>query len=220
MAVAEQFREHIVECGFVIDPEGMHHEFTAGEHGQKVDFDGIPIEDQLFEEWVDSTAEKLDDLYPKIVVPRRELLLVSVANGTNRLVQPVAQTLCGGEANVVMTEKLDAKTVGLSVSSKEVIKALIESLKVKKAVILDDTGTTGSTTVTAFSALYELGVRDIEVLYAWQRKAHLERLIGLGVPHDSIIREPMPNYTPEQCLTRKLGFCARGWELVEHGAIK
>jgi hypothetical protein len=213
MAGAEQFRENIKECGFVIDPEGIHHEFTAGEHGQKVDFDGIPTEDPLFEEWVDATAQKVDELYPKIEVPRSKLLLVSVANGTNRLVQPVADTLLGGEANVVMTEKLNAKTVGLSESSKETI-------QLDKAVILDDTGTTGSTTVTAFYALHELGVSNIEVLYAWQRKAYLERLIGLGVPYNSIIHEPMPSYTPKQCVTRKLGFCARDWELVPHGGVQ
>lgn len=202
---AENFRNHIIESRYVLDPEGTHHEFVSGLHGRKLDFDLIPDGSELFHEWVDVAAKKIRSLYLSYGLLRSELLVISVANGTNRVVGPVAQKL---RANSALTEKDSPRSVKLTPEAEE----LIAELKPSVAVVLEDVGTSGTTSATAVEAVRSAGVQRVEALNTWQRREKLEKLIGIKAAYSSIIYEPLPTYTPEDCQTE--GYCAQNWEFI------
>lgn len=202
----EVFKVKLLEAG-VRDPIGLHHVFTDGGHGQKLHFDTIADDSELFREWATVTADFLRDTYE----PLPEVLL-GVANGGNRLAIAVAEELGGTVVGLETVKKpKPAKGTELSARARHIIGLLKPSL----AVVVEDVGTTGSTSLTAATAALEAGADRTEVVNTWQRREKLEYLIGAGVTYHSVIKEVLPTYTAEDCQAN--GFCAQGWELIPYG---
>ena len=202
----EDFKKHIIESD-VLDPEGVHHEFVSGLHGRKLDFDVIPDDSELFREWVQVVAQKVAELYPDI--PLRRLALLSVAGGTNRLVGPVAEAMGGGVTSL-LTEKISPKEVELTTEAKKNLKELRPEL----VLVIEDVGTQGTTSASAVRSATEAGARRVEALNTWQRSHSLIKLDEIGANYNSVVKELLPNLTPEEC--RESGYCAQGWKLIEH----
>ena len=74
-------------------------------------------------------------------------------------------------------------------------------------VEIDDAATSGSTTAMPVPKLWEFGVHDVRVLYAWLRNEHLSCLDSLGVEYYGLVDgHYLPDYSPEDCADH--GFCA------------
>jgi len=202
----ETFERHLRQAD-IVDPYGIHSEFsqTPGLHGQKIDFDRIESGSALFDEWVDVTAEAIDDLYSGGLRPE---VLVAVANGTNRLVQPVAEKLGKGVVGL-MTKKVEGGLVVLTPESYQRVKGI----KPELAVVLDDVGTTGRNARSAVRYTKNAGAKKVEVLYTWQRQSSLEELNNRRIRYNSIIRTILPTFTPSDCAENSDGLCAQGWWL-------
>lgn len=200
------FKNHIIDSD-VLDAEGVHHEFVSGMHGRKLDFDIIPKESDLFREWVLIIAQAVKELYPDIA--HDKLMLLSVANGTNRLVGPVAREI-GEGVTAVLTEKVSPKAVKLTAEAKRKIK----SIKPELVVAIEDVGTKGTTSATAVRSARKAGVKRVEALNTWQRREQLEELEAINAVYHSVIKELLPTLTPEEC--RATGYCAQSWKYIEH----
>lgn len=201
------FRESIIGSGIVLDPEGTHHEFVSGMHGQKLDFDKIESGSPLYQEWVDVNAAFIKDKYPSIPT-----FILGVANGTNRLSEDVAPVL-GGDVDGLITEKDEdnSKIIRLTHMADKAIRMVQPEL----VVVVEDVGTTGSNSVQAAVAAKEAGAKRVEVVTTWKRRRKLERLEEAGIPYQAIIDEPLTTYSPGECEAE--GFCARGWEFIPRG---
>ena len=202
----ETFKKHIIEGG-ILDPKDVHHEFVSGLHGRKLDFDSIEADSPLFSEWIAVTTAALKELYS----PERlqNVVLASVANGTNRVVPLVAESL-GNGASYLLTEKSSPKSARLVAEAA----ASMPELKDRFFVVLEDVGTKGTTSASVVLALRETGAKDIEVLNTWQRREQLEELVAVDVPHHAVIKDMLPTYTPEECQAE--GLCAAGAKFIEH----
>ena len=214
MADLTVFRNHLVEAPNFLDPEGLHHEFVSGMHGRKMDFDSIPTESDLFEEWADVAADAIRQQYAGEALGT--MVLLSVANGTNRLVGPVARRLRESATPMRMvpleTRKISAKAVELD---DDAVKAFQE-LHPDFVLVIEDVGTMGTTSASAAVAARQAGARRVEAMNTWQRRPILEKLVEVDVRYTSIIHEDLPTLTPEACRTEPEGYCAQGWALIEH----
>ncbi len=207
MAVSvKEFRDNLL-AGGALTPEGIHHEFVGGAHGRKLDFDSFPSDSSLFEEWVEVNAREVHKLYVTQGVGR--LALVSVAEGTDRLV-PIVAAEVGHGVVAVITEKVTAKSVRLTKPAREVLRAI----RPATAVALEDVGTAGTTSASAVTDLRQVGVPRVEVLNTWQRQVRLPRLEEIGAAYNSIIKEVLPTLVPKDCTEK--GYCAQGWQLILH----
>lgn len=204
-AYIETFKKHLEGFG-VIDPEGVHHEFVSGMHGRKIDFDAIPTEDPLFDEWIEVISTYIKETFPDRL---NDIGLVSVANGTNRVVPLVAKKL-GPGATYYLTEKMTSKSVKLEASSEAALKEKQPGL----LLVLEDVGTQGTTSASAVEKVRELGFTNIRVINTWQRQKSLVKLDEINVPYSSIIFEILDTLSPEDCTTK--GYCAEGWEFIKH----
>jgi hypothetical protein len=202
----DNFKNNI-EKSDILDPEGIHHEFVSGMHGRKIDFDAIPDDSDLFNEWVDIVSEFIKETYPSGSYTKRAI--VSVANGTNRLVPLVAKKLADGTI-ALLTEKVSPKEVKLTDEAVRELKSFDPDL----VITLEDVGTAGTTSATAVRSCRDAGADRIESINTWQRREHLERLEELGVTNHSIIVGLLPTYSPEEC--KGSGYCAEGWQYIEH----
>lgn len=203
----EDFKKHIIESGIVLDPEGVHHEFVSGMHGRKLDFDSIPDNSPLFNEWVDVVTDFIRETYPDINLAKTAIL--SVAGGTNRLVGPIADKLGGGSV-ALLTEKVSPKEVKLTDESVKKLQALQPDL----VITVEDVGTKGTTSATAIKSARAAGAKRVEAINTWQRRARLEELDAINAVNHSIILDELPTYSAEEC--RANGYCAKGWEYIEH----
>lgn len=204
-----EFKQKIIDSG-IVDGEGVHHVFSQGLHGQKIDFDLIEDTSELYGEWVDLTAEFITQNYdspPDIVV--------GVANGTNRLAISVAEALGSNVAGLVTVKPGGSRNqpVLTDESAKK-----IQSLKPKSALILEDVGTRGTNSASVYRSLKQTGVGDIEVLNTWQRSENLALLDDEGAKYRAVIKDVLTNYTLEEC--EKSGFCSKGWKLLGHDQSK
>lgn len=207
---AEEFKAAIIESGYVLDPEGIHHEFAQGDHGQKLHFDQIPTDSPLFEQWIEVLAESIFTEYPIEDHLREDLVLVSVANGTNRVVPALAESI-DARTRYALTEKVSPTEVSLTNQGRRII-----SSRHCFALIIEDVGTTGNTTATAVESARSAGAPVVEALVTWQRKEKMTRLIGINAVHHAVIDSVLPTFSPQECRqNKKDGFCARGWELIE-----
>lgn len=202
-----EFRDNIIDSGYVLDPEGIHHEFVSGKHGRKLDFDNIPDGSDLFGQWVEVTARELKGEYTNVDMGR--FALVSVANGTNRLVGPVAETM-GRGVTAILTQKDPDHPKQVLLPGGEIDK--LQGLDASIAVLLEDVGTTGSTTATGVLSVRQTGTKNVEVVMAWKRQLRLERLDAIGAAYWAIIDEELPTYDPDEC--RDIGYCALGWQYI------
>lgn len=205
MSNIEAFKNRIIECGYVLDPEGVHSEFVTGMHGQKLDFDNVDEKtDALYHKWIDVNEAFIRQEYD----PVPEMLL-GVANGTNRVSIDTARRF-GGEMLGLESRKNpeNSKVLHLTALALKVIGALKPAL----LVVVEDVGTTGSNSVQVAVQAREAGAKAVEVVTTWKRRQRLERLEEVGIPYRAIIDEPLPTFTPEECATDPNGFHARGWE--------
>lgn len=205
----EVFRDHIIEAG-VLDPEGTHHEFKSGMHGQKLDFDVIPDDSDLYREWVDVTAD-----YIAFELTEFPEIILGVANGTNRLALDVARRFSDLTIGLV-TEK-DPKDKNRILLT-ELGRRAIKGIQPDHILVLEDVGTTGSSSVQPAVSARELlnnkTDQSVTVLTTWKRRPTLEKLDEQGIPHQAIIDEPLTTYSPEDCRDLEQGFCYRGWEFI------
>ena len=199
------FREDLLAYG-VLQNDGQHQEFREGMHGQKLDFDVIERDSPLYREWVGINMAFIAEQF----VPAPEVVL-GVANGTNRLALDVA---CNFDGNLIglktAKDSEDHRSIYLPDFSRKVMRALRPEL----VVVLEDVGTTGSSSVQAAEAALDNGAQHVEVVVTWQRRSQLEKLQAAEIPYRSIIFEPLPTFEPADCASNPDGFCARGWELV------
>lgn len=199
------FKQRLVES--ILDPEGTHHEFVSGLHGRKLDFDLISTDSPLFKEWVEVVSQSLQQLYPN--ANWSQTVLLSVANGTNRLVEPVAKIINSG-ATALKTEKLTPKSVKLTKHAGQYIR----TNKPQLVITIEDVSTKGTTLASAVSAARAAGAKNVEAIDTWQRREKLEELDEIKVRYNSIIKEILPNLEPEEC--RSKGYCAKGWQFIPH----
>lgn len=205
MADIETFRNHIIESEVrVMDPEGVHHEFSAGGHGQKLDFDNIPTGSELYNEWVQTAADYIHEEYDELPD-----VILGVANGTNRVALDVARKFDGAVFGAVSGKSPEnSKKLYLPKSTLRLIGGMVP----KFVLVLEDVGTTGSNSVQVAEQARATGAKHVEVLDTWQRRPQLERLDEAGIAYRAIINEPLTTYSPEEC--RESGFCAQGWEFI------
>jgi orotate phosphoribosyltransferase-like protein len=200
MAGIEVFKDRIISAG-VLDPEGVHHEFRSGLHGQKLNFEKVGTSGPFYEEWVHRAADFLAKDFPRLPDA-----VLGVADGTNQLALDVAKRL-GSEVTGLVSRKneFDKNTLMLSESAERFISQHESEL----LIVLEDVGTTGSNSVQVAGAGLWAGAKQVEVVVTWQRRPSLERLDGAGIPYRALIHEDLPGYDPDDCR-----FCEQGWELI------
>lgn len=208
----ETFRQHIVDDGSIMDPEGVHHGFVSGVHGQKLDFDKVSDGSELFGEWVDVSAHDINVHH--LYLPR---FVLGVANGTNRLALAVADRLTDISEGTEQVEGLvsakdpdNRKRLFLPEVTLEAISAEEPEL----VVIVEDVGTRGTNSVQVAEQALLAGAKDVVVQVTWQRGIALTRLEERGVRYRAIIKEHLPDFEPEACRSAEDGFCRRGWQFV------
>jgi orotate phosphoribosyltransferase len=201
----ENFKQHLLETD-ILDPIGIHHEFSSGMHGRKLDFDRIETHSELYNEWIDITTDFITQEYP--MQPK---FLIGVANGTNRVSVDTANKL-GGNIIGLDTEKdiNDSKIIHLT----KMAKIIIEKSNPEFVLVVEDVGSTGSNSVQVASESLLAGARQVEILNTWQRRAHLEKLLELGIPYKSIIKVELPTFEPIVC--ELSGYCSKDWQLIKH----
>jgi orotate phosphoribosyltransferase len=194
-----------IEQSEAVDPVGVHHEFTQGMHGRKIDLEKFMEDPSCMRLVVVETHIFIEENYnplPKV--------LVSVANGTNQLVQEVARSL-GCHVDFVLTEKTE-NGVALTLEGAEQIREEQPDF----ALVIEDTATTGGTSGAVAAELDAQGVRRVEVLNVVQRISKLVHLIGAGVVYKSMIdgSDWIETYEPEDCQ-----HCRDEWELIRYGQV-
>lgn len=203
----DEFRDRVyTDPTGVLDPEDLHHEFVSGAHGRKLDFDKIFDGTDMFIHWMSVYARAVKEMYPN----RRPDVVVGIANGANRVARHVGYLL---GIQSLETVKTDKKAVELN----EDALAYLDDNEVKFALITEDVGTTGGTSMTAADHLRDVGVRRIEAVNGWQRNQTLAKFDDARIPHNAVILEPLPTFSPEDCLSDSEGYCAKGVELIPHG---
>lgn len=202
MILVDRFRQHILESG-IIDPEGVHHEFAYGKHGQKIDFGLIAEGSSLFDEWIEVNVSEIRQRYPKL-----PFAVLGIDKGTIRLAKETATQL---GIIALCTKKLTSSEVCLTEESRVELTNNEGGL----IVALEDVGTTGGTVLTGVRSVQETGDHDVEVQFTWQRTPELTAFRSVNTPYNVLINALLPTYTAEQCITE--GFCAQGWRLIPHG---
>lgn len=204
MITAEEtaaFRGDLLAAG-ILDPQGTHHEFVSGMHGQKLDFDRIEEGTDLYEQWIDVNKGFIEGAFPQL--PE---IILGVANGTNRVARDVGERLCvPGLATA--KESKGSKVIYLPEAARKTIELAAPDL----VVVVEDVGTTGSNSVQAALAAREAGAKNVEVVTTWQRREKLEKLEEAGVAYRAIIKEVLPTYSPDDCEAR--GFCSFAWKFI------
>jgi hypoxanthine phosphoribosyltransferase len=202
----DEFRDRVFTDPIgVLDPEDLHHEFVSGNHGRKLAFDKIEEGTDMFIHWMSVYARAVREMYPT----RRPDVVVGIANGANRVARHVG-SLIGVQA--LETVKLNAKTVVLN----DEALAYLDDNEVRFALITEDVGTTGNTSMTAANHLRELGVRRIEVVNGWQRNPSLSVFEENRLPYQAVVNHPLPMFSAEACASDPAGYCAQGVDLIEH----
>ncbi|CAN5614755.1 hypothetical protein BH23PAT1_BH23PAT1_4170 [soil metagenome] len=210
MADIQAFRNRIIECGYVLDPEGVHHEFVSGMHGQKLDFDNIDEEtDPLYDEWIDVNEGFIRENFTRL--PE---IIIGVARGTNRLALDTARRFEGEVVGLV--SKKDSEN-SKSLYLPQLAKSIIGALSTELLVVVEDVGTTGSNSVQVATQSREAGAEQVVVVTTWKRRERLERLEEAGMPYLPIIDEPLRTFEPEECRSDPGGFCYRNWQFIPRG---
>ena len=167
MSRTDEFKQAILDSG-ILDKEGVHHVFSQGLHGRKLDFDLIPDDSELFSQWVDVTADFIRENYDNL--PEA---VIGVANGTNRLALAVADKLGVAGFDTVKPEGSRNQPVLTEASKKK-----LKELNPEFIVILEDVGTRGTNSSSVAKSVRELGFVNFEVINTWQRSETLPLLMN------------------------------------------
>ncbi len=202
-----QYYDELIFNGFV--ESGQHSEFRDGLHGYKADYESVaPPDSELFDEGVDILANFVQDRFNYPIQPN---LIIGVANGANALALAVAKKIGSGCLGLQTAKTFsDPSRLEIPFFSER----LIQEIDPEFALVLDDVGTTGSSTAQVALLCQQLGIPRVEALYLLQRSKSLDRLAEIGVAHQAVIERPMDNYTPEQCLVD--GPCSEDIPLIRH----
>jgi hypothetical protein len=202
----QTFEDRIFSDPDIFDPKGVHHVFSQGLHGRKIDLDKIKPGTELYDELVYLTvrytvSSYLDDL-PDAVV--------GIANGTNKLAKDVSDEIGGG------TLYLDTfKHEGLPRLTADSVRKVRRHEPVF-AVEVEDVGTTGRNSLPPALQLRQLGVERVEVVHTVQRSETLPMLDAAGVAYSALIKRLEPSYDAQECLSNPEGFCAQGWKTIPY----
>lgn len=208
----ERFRDHLASAPLV--DTSVHSSFKAPPHlhGYKADFGkAVPPGSRLFDEWVEVTARFIMETYSNHFDA-----LVGIDSGTNDLADRVAASLTRETGRTVMsirTEKNKKDSTQFNLE-KHWGRAVLRTMPVDSALILEDAGSTGSSSGAVVDVLREEGVEDVRVLNTLQRSLVLPELESRGVPYDSLYIEEFKTYTAEECAIS--GLCAQGIPLSRH----
>lgn len=200
MTKAEELKQRILTEG-ILDDETVHHEFVSGMHGRKIDFDKIPTGSELYRLWVDTCVAFIRENYDTLPD-----VVLGVANGANRLAVSIAAKL-QNETIGLMSEKQTSRSSQLHKSAEDVI----HGYRPNFVLVVEDVGTSGTTSETTAKRALEAGAKHVEVLNTWQRNQKLEKLDGSHIKYRSVIVEMLPNYQPDNCQ-----YCKAGSVLVKH----
>jgi orotate phosphoribosyltransferase len=187
-----------------VDPEKVHHEFNQGLHGQKIDFDTIETGSKLFWLWVDLVSLAIKEYYSE-----PPDVLVGVANGTNRIVEPVSRRL-GGNTEPLKTMKSDRSSPVLTAASRRAIQLARPSF----VLVIEDVGNMGTNALSVARSIQEEGTQRVEVLNTIQRSVGLELLRKEGISYRSVLVHILQSYTPDEC--QSAGYCQAGWKLIPY----
>lgn len=203
----EKYWGRMLESGLVETKQ--HHEFRDGLHGYKADYGRVaPDGSNMFYEGAGLVADHISDHQHYSGIPQA---IVGVANGANKLALAVAEELGPGVIGVQTAKnRYDPSILELPLSSRW---SLID-IRPEFALVLDDIGTSGSTTAQVANLCIDLNIPRVEALYLVQRSTNLHYLGRIGVAYQTVIYHPMINMTEVDC--QKSGPCSVGVELVEH----
>ena len=204
---AADFREYVMTE--LRDPEGVHHEFSQGLHGIKIEMGLIVPGSPEYEQWVDLNTIAIKKLHPQDL-PN---VLLGIDSGTNGVVRSIAEQLNHG-VRALKTRKISKNQVELD----EEALAYLMSKQDLTVKIIEDVATRGTASASAVLACRATGVKVADVLNTVERTGKLVRLDEIGAEHRSILDIPEQDYTKEECNTEPAGYCARGWKLIPHGS--
>ncbi len=206
----KELEDEILQHPGVFDPEGVHHEFADGMHGQKINIDAIPKEGSLYAELVNAGIEFIYDHYGPKGLP---VALIGTANGANRFA--ISMALGIPKISGLRSEKYptDKKKVRLN----SIARSMMSTLRSGLVLVIDDIGTKGSMSVQVAHEAELAGAGRVEVMYLMQRRPRLEHLDEADIAYSAIMHRYLDTYSAEECQTNPNGFCARSWELIKHG---
>lgn len=190
----------------LVDPDGVHSEFTRGGHGRKVDFEKIPLRSSAFRQWVRIVAADVAYDFPE--VNRGLTYVIGVASGANRLVAPVASAL-NETAYPIETEKVGGVPVLGRVACRR-----IKVNEPDTVLVLEDVGSTGFSSGMIAEAAVKSGASRVVVHNTVQRATSLLELDRRRIDYSASFheQEELPVLTPQQCLLD--GYCQLEWELT------
>lgn len=204
---AEAYWQRLEGAGFI--ESGQHSEFKDGLHGFKADYEAVaPIGSTLFEDGMKLQADYIADTNNYDRLPD---VLVGVAHGGNPMAMKIAEMLDDDVRGIQTAKDRDDRSKIVLPSYSE---GRLLAVRPMFALVIDDIGTTGSTTAQVVELCRELFIPRVEVLYLLQRSASLPHLLSLDVRYRAVIRRVMDDYTPEQC--QEYGPCADSVPLVHH----
>lgn len=211
----ESFKKELLDLE--IKDEGVHHEFTSGVHGEKLDFEVVKRGTPTWQRWVELNSAMVKQCFPDRMPP----ILISIANGTNELTDDIANELNrhGNYEDRVFTghtEKLTFEDGRKLVQLTDEARRVIAHILPDAAVEIDDVATSGSTTAMPVESLRRAGIEELQVVYTWLRSVSLPCLDALMVPYRGIIdNHPIPDYTPAEC--ERVGLCMQEIPLIPYG---
>lgn len=208
---AAEFEEQIFSPeNDIFDPVDYHHEFSQGLHGRKIDFDRIVEGTDLYDEWVDLTAESLALRIPKSFM--RHTVLVGVAKRTNPFVHDVAEVISDG-VHAIETAKNEMRQPVLTEAAVEALHDIDPVI----AIVCEDVitkGTNSSSVALSVHQNRQHRLRVIEVVGTVQRGIP-ERLVTINISYHALIKRLMRDFQPDDC--RERGYCAEGSKLISYG---
>lgn len=197
----------------ITDPKGIHHEFSQGLHGIKVDFDNITRGTNLYQMWID-----LNTGFHRLIYSPEELgraVIIGVANGTNDVARDTAKELrCGIRA--LETKKNSRSRPELTEEGIDDLQAIDPEL----AIINEDVLTRGTNARSVVDSVLDNrnpSLKRVEVVATLERGIP-ERLEVIGIVYNALIVNHQLDYTAEECLSNPKGYCARDWKLVPRNA--
>lgn len=214
MVTPQEFENRIFDAGII--ESKSHHELSQGLHGQKIDFGLTTPDSELWDDWVQVNVDTISNLYANAPPD----YLMSVANGTNELVDVVADQFDG--VTGLHTAKSSDNRLYLELDALEAIWSRSQAFggvsgvsRYVQVVFLEDVSTTGSKVSQPIDQIKrQFPEVETEVVTTFQRRDSLEYLDERGVAYHAIIKRLLPTYTEREC--QEEGFCSENMPLIEY----